>query len=177
MNKKTVLLLIIFLLCSVFISSNPLESSFSNPVWIEFSIGIAYDIQDREMDIDLTHLEMNVYFKNYSGFGLGITTRDIWGFYVSGLHLFEIPGVDFLLIPVKLKAGYYSAYGDQFMGFALSTGAKGIIKIPAKDDLQNYFITDLLGSVNYYTVARSNNSPINFYAEIYPGFIMEVSDE
>ncbi len=177
MKKRTVLLILSIVFITNYTNANPLTSNYQNPVWMEFSIGFAFDLQDKEFDVDLTHLEMNVYFEGYSGFGLGITTTDVWGFYVSGLHLFNFFESDYLLFPMKLKAGYYNAYGEWFPGFTLSTGVKGVIEIPGDGVLKNYFITDLLGSISYYTISLRNNSNFQFFAELYPGFILEGSED
>ena len=179
MKKRTVLLFIFIILISGFANANPLTSNFQNPVWMEFSIGLAFDLQDKDFDIDLMNLEMNVYFEGYSGFGLGLTTTDVWGFYVSGLHLFDFFNSDYLLFPLKLKAGYYNAYGEWFPGFTLSTGVKGVVEIlpEGEGESRSYFITDLLGSISYYTISLRNNSTFQFFAELYPGFILEASDE
>jgi hypothetical protein len=177
MDYKKLILFFIIISASAYIEANPLVSSSTNPVWMEFSIGLSFDLQDKDFDIDIKQLEMNVYFQNYSGFGLGMTFGNMYGFYLSGLHLFDFFNSDYFLFPVKLKAGYYSAYNESFPGFTLSAGAKGIIKIPGEGESQMYFITDLLGSMSYYTVPQRNNSPFKFYAEIYPGFLMDASDE
>ena len=177
MKKRTVLLFLSIIFISIYANANPLTSNYQNPVWMEFSIGFSFDLQDKDFDADLTHLEMNVYFEGYTGFGLGLTMGDIWGGYVSGLHLFDFLESDYLLIPLKLKAGYYNAYGEWFPGFTLSTGVKGVIEIPSDEVLKNYFITDLLGSVSYYTISLRNNSNFQFYAELYPGFILEGSED
>ena len=183
MKKRTVLILLSVIFISNYANANPLTSNYQNPVWMEFSIGLAFDLQDKEFDTDLKHLEMNVYFDGYSGFGLGLTFGDIVGVYASGLHLFDFFKSDYLLFPIKLKAGYYYAYGESFPGFSLSTGVKGVIEIPSAEEIpadpygKAYFITDLLGSISYYTISLRNNSNFQFFAELYPGFIMEVSDE
>ncbi len=129
MKKRTVLLIFSIIFISGYANANPLTSNFQDPVWMEFSIGFAFDLQDKEFDVDLTNLEMNVYFEGYSGFGLGMTFGDIFGFYASGLHLFDFFNSDYLLFPLKLKAGYYYAYGEGFPGLTLSSGVKGIIEI------------------------------------------------
>ena len=183
MKKRTVLLFLSIIFISIYANANPLTSNYQNPVWMEFSIGFSFDLQDKNFDIDLMHLEMNVYFEGYSGFGLGLTTTDVWGFYVSGLHLFDFFNSDYLLFPLKLKAGYYNAYGEWFPGFTLSTGVKGVIEIPSAEEIpadqheKLFFITDLLGSITYYTVSLRKNSNFHFFAELYPGFILETSDE
>ena len=179
MKKRTVLLLLSIIFISSYANANPLTSNYQNPVWMEFSIGLAFDLQDKDFDVELNNLEMNVYFDGYSGFGLGMTFGDIYGFYASGLHLFDFLNSDYLLFPLKLKAGYYFAYGESFPGFTLSTGVKGVVEILPEGEGESriYFITDLLGSISYYTISLRNNSNFQFLAELYPGLIMETSED
>jgi len=144
---------------------------------MEFVINFGFNPLNRDSNNSLIGLEFNFYFPSHFGFGFTFFNGEWLFFGLNAIYLVNPVDNDYVVVPVKLRGGFFNYFDDIVLGGSLSSGAKGIIPLlKNEDDQYLYLDVDFLASGFFY-INRFDKKYLDLFAEGAAGVLTEIGPE